>query len=84
MAAAKRLDYEGALRWRASTHNISATVPAGSILLTGMVAEAVVLVDAFRALIDIWSASEEDELLQACAEAMTALSDAVDTALKTN
>jgi hypothetical protein len=81
-AAAKRVGYDGPLRWEASTHDAAGNAPAGSVRLTCMVGEAFVFIECFCDLVDAASARQDDELVMTYADALTALYDGIEEALK--
>jgi hypothetical protein len=80
--AAQRIGYDGPLRWEASTHDLPPTVPTGSVRLTCMVGEAFVFLECFCDLVDAASAREDDELIMTYADALTALYDGIEEALR--
>jgi hypothetical protein len=80
--AAKRIGYDGPLRWETSVHDLPPTVPAESVRLTCMVGEAFVFLECFCDLVDTASAREDDELLMTYADALTALYDGIEQALR--
>ena len=80
-AAAKRLNYDGPLRWETSINDLPSDIAPESIRLRCTLVEALVFLECFRALLDAASAREEDDLIMSCADALTALFDGVDYAL---
>lgn len=79
--AAKRLSYDGPLHWETSIHDLPSDIAADSLRLRCMVPEALVFLECFRALVDSASARQDDELVMACAEALTNLFDGLELAL---
>lgn len=80
-ASAQRLNYDGPLHWATSVNDLPHDIAPGSIRLRCTVIEALVFLECVRALLDVASAREEDELIMSCADALTALFDGVDYAL---
>jgi hypothetical protein len=77
-SAVERLRYRITPRWEATSNDLPPNVSATSVRVRCTIAEARVLLECFRVLVDLASASQDDEMLIAYAEAMGVLMDALD------